>query len=676
MKPIASTMTEVDNLPGEEVEFTISDANKAWVMRSMADLYSNRELACVREYSTNAYDSNKEKALRDGHEIRPIEVTLPTPLNPYFTVQDRGVGMSEQTLKRTYTQFGESTKRDSDDYNGMLGFGSKSAVAYTNTFTVTSVHQGRKTVAVVTRREDAMGGYLLSLKVILSVDTSEEDGVSVQIPVHNSFEFERKALDFYRYWKPGTVLINGREPDWAVGEKIAEGLYLNTHAGTSYVVMGNVPYRIANPNALFPAGMNRISFVAYVEPCDCDFAADTHSQVEFTPSREDLKYSEHTKHHLHKIINDFVDTSVQTAKDEIAKATTHSEAYKTWAKWRRIIGSGQVDDLTFKGDQLVDDFKIGGWRYDISAYRYGTWTMNSWHVGEMENTIIVTNFTPADIASSHKKKAKEWKNIKNITARYILFTPEAKISSPWVPDERVVTWEQMKADVPKAPRKPRANNPVGWGRKAGSFDLISKNGKKVEQDVPASKELYYIMVQDFKKHQELPTVLAEFNLDHEVVLLPANRRDKFLRHYPHAKEVMPMLEGLVEYNGNKLLNKDAKTYLSLDSNERSALAALDDAEVNDPAIKELIRICKIPDDKHLAEYSKHHRLARLLGKAHSFKQHDYRDYWNAPKNRPLSDKYPLVAEYRLYRRQSDETKKHAHIYMNAVYAARKDGKNV
>src|SRR6478735_5428255 len=132
-------------------------------MRSMADLYSNRELAVIREYSTNAYDSNVEKALRDGHDIEPIQVGLPNAMNPYFTVQDYGVGMSEETMREVYLTFGESSKRDSDDYNGMLGFGSKSAVAYTNTFTVTSVKNGRKVVAVITRREDAMGGYLVSL---------------------------------------------------------------------------------------------------------------------------------------------------------------------------------------------------------------------------------------------------------------------------------------------------------------------------------------------------------------------------------------------------------------------------------------------------------------------------------------------------------------------------------
>src|SRR6478672_3693704 len=400
MKPVASTMTEVDNLPGEVVNFSISPANSAWIMRSMADLYSNRELACIREYSTNAYDSNKEKALRDGHDIKPIKVLLPSAMNPTFEVSDSGVGMSEQELKEVYTQFGESTKRDSDDFNGMLGFGSKSAVAYTNTFTVTSVKNGRKVVAVITRREDAMGGYLVSLKIVLNVPTDEDNGVTIQIPVHNWREFEQKAKDFYRFWEPGTVLVNGRAPEWAVGEKIDDNLYYYPSYGQSYVVMGNVPYRIENPDALFPRGMNRISFVAYVPM----------GTVEFTPSREDLKYSEHTKRNLHKIIDDFSAKAKATADAEIKAAKSHAEAFNVYTKWATVIGVQNLEDLTYKGAKVTAEFPIDGMRYSRTESRYNTYHVNSWYLKDMYRTIIVTGF-PAVLAAHHKAKAREWYDI-------------------------------------------------------------------------------------------------------------------------------------------------------------------------------------------------------------------------------------------------------------------------
>lgn len=679
MKPIASTMTEVDHLPGDEVEFTISDANKAWVMRSMADLYSNRELACVREYSTNAYDSNKEKAIRDGHAIRPIRVTLPSALNPYFVVEDEGVGMDETTLCDVYTQFGESTKRDSDDFNGMLGFGSKSAVAYTNTFTITAVKDGHKVVAVVTRREDAMGGYVLTLKVVLRIETTESNGVTVQIPVHNWREFDQKARDFYRFWTPGTVLVNGVEPDWAVGDKIDDNLYYYPNAGTSYVVMGMVPYRITNPDALFPRGMNRISFVAYLDPCDCDLVApdengnNTHAQVEFTPAREDLKYSEHTKHHLHKIIRDFVAKSVETAKTEINGAANHAEAYKAWTRWRKIIGAGQVDDLSFKGDKLVEEFALDAMRYNPNAYRYGTYHVNGWTVNDTNSSLIVTEFDIA-LGSAHKKKVKDWLRMKGMSANYILFTAQ-KLNNPWIDPSRVVSWEKVKAEAPKPPRKTHTGG-VAWGRKAGSFDLVSRLGRKNEQDVPQTKELYYIMTREYNARTDLSTVLVEFGMDHEVVIVPANRKDKFLRFYPHAKPVLAHLKSLVNIDGPSLISADGMEFLSLQANEASRLSKVDEAKVSDPEVKRLARICKKSEGDYLEEYNKQQRLSRIVGLYGQFKQHKFQGYWDR-KAIPVSKRYPLFNSFSTHQGATyTEMNEHVYLYMNACYQARKDGKNV
>ncbi len=663
MKPVASTLTEVDNLPGEEVAFSISPANSAWVMRSMADLYSNRELACVREYSTNAYDSNKEKALRDGHDIKPIEVSLPNAMNPYFTVKDRGVGMSHRELAEVYTQFGESTKRDSDEFNGMLGFGSKSAIAYTNTFTVTSVKNGLKNVGVVTRREDAIGGYLVTLKILVSdMPTSEESGVEIQIPVHNWREFEQKANDFYRFWEPGTVLVNGKEPVWAVGEKIDDGLfyYPNTAGqNISYVVMGNVPYRIINSDALFPRGMNRISFVAYVPL----------GTVEFTPSREDLKYSEHTKNNLRKIISDFVAKSVQTAKDEIAAAATHADAYNTWVKWRRVIGVGQVDDLEFNGDKLVDRFPIVGDRYDTHSYRYGTWAINEWEVAAVSDTFIVTEFG-ITLAAAHKKKVKDWMSATNRSARYIIFTDNKTVASPWVDPSRVVTWEKVKAEAPKAPKKPRVAN-VAWGRKAGSFDLITRTGRKNEQDVPSAKELYYISVKEYNVQRELNQVLDEFDLDHEVVLVPANREAKFLRFYPHAKPILPELKGKVVLDGPSLIAPEGRIFLETDHQQRYILAAMDPNKVDDPAMKVLINIFKKDESFYTKDYSRNFRLANVLGMRDKFKRHGWESRWDS-RGCPLTKPYPLADEFN-WRDTKSKKNQHVYLYMNAVYSARKDG---
>lgn len=659
MKPIASTMTEIDNLPGEEVKFSISTENAAWVMRSMADLYSNRELACVREYSTNAYDANLARALRDGTEVEPIQVTLPSAINPYFTVKDNGIGMSEKELKEVYTMFGESTKRVSDDFNGMLGFGSKSAIAYTNTFTVTAIQNGHKTVAVITRREDAMGGYVVTLKVILTVETKESDGVEVQIPVHNWREFSQKATDFYRFWEPGRVLVNGRQPERAVGEKIDDNLYYYNNSGygnNSYVVMGNVPYRVTNADALFPHGMNKISFVAYVPV----------GTVEFTPSREDLKYSEHTKTNLHKIISDFVEKSVKNAKKEIADAKTHYEAYDAWVKWSNLLGPNQVSSLTFKGEPLVHQFNITGRRYDPQAYRYSTSAVTHYRVSNSRETVFVVNF-PMELSTAHRRKIKEWAAFKGLSPRYYLFTPDTKIDSPWVDPKRVVDWETVKAETPKAARKPRAAS-VPSGRKAGTFDLISVGGRSYEQDVPSTKPLYYIMVKDLRDHSylDIQWMMRTVGITTDVVIMPANRLGKFQRFYPHGINLMDHIRSAVVLDGPSLLDATAKRLLSISHDDTSRLSRLDASKVDDPDIKSLALLLKKGVEFYTEKYEGHKRIARALGM--EFKRHQW-EYYHSRTAEPLSKSYPLVASVG-YSKYDD----HLYFYMNNLYAARKAGK--
>lgn len=661
MRPVQSTTTQIDNLPGEVVNFSISPKNAAWVMRSMADLYSNRELAVIREYSTNARDAMIEA----GDADKPIYVTLPTNLysNPVFIVQDFGVGMSQQELKEVYTQFGESTKRVSDDYNGMLGFGCKSAVAYTNTFSVTSVKNGLKNVAVITRTEDSMGGYVITLKIVISdMPTTEHRGTTVEVPVHNWQEFTRKAKDFYRFWEPGTVLVDGKQPEWYVADKLDEGLYMTPESGTSYVVMGNVCYPIVNANALFPRGMNRISFVAYVD----------NGTVEFTPNREALKYSEHTKKNLHAIIDNFCAKAIDSAKKEIADSKTHWEAYNAWAKWVRVVGRENVPDLYFKGEKLGTHFEIEGQRYDRNLHRYNTDRIRQYAIGDVQSTIFVVDFI-SNLSSAHKSKAREWMGLVGKMSRYVVFTQDKTITSPWVDPSRVVTWEALKAALPKAPPKPRAQS-VSSGRLAGSFDLITKHGRLYEKDVPSAKELYFVTVQEYNSgDKNLETTLGQFNMDHEVVLVPANRLNKFLRFYPHAKPIWPYLESKVNLDGPSLLSADAKVYLDIASADRNRLANMDPSKVDDPKIVDLIRIAKVPEEEYTKDYVRHARLARLLSIYNKFRTYEkVGNHWQR-KATPLSTAYPLLGSWTLDDR---EKRDHAYVYLNAAFAARKSGKIV
>lgn len=124
-------------------KFGISQENQVHILTILRDtLYTNKELAVLREYSANAWDANREA----GRGDEPIEVILPTELEASLIIRDSGPGLSEEEVQTIYTQYGASTKRSDNVAVGMLGIGSKSAFAYNDAFTITSLHGGTKAV--------------------------------------------------------------------------------------------------------------------------------------------------------------------------------------------------------------------------------------------------------------------------------------------------------------------------------------------------------------------------------------------------------------------------------------------------------------------------------------------------------------------------------------------------
>lgn len=644
MIPVKDQIAQVDELPGEEIQFGIGDPR--WVMRTQADLYSDITTAIIREYSTNAYDAN----VMAGNKA-PIQVTLPTMMNPYFTVKDEGVGMDLETFREVYTQFGVSDKRKSSATNGMLGYGSKSGVAYTDTFTVTSIKNGMKIVGVVMRKPD----WSIVLKVVSHSKTDEPNGTEVVIPVHNWQEFQRKAHDFYKFWLPGRVLVDGKAVDHAVGDKIAENFYYSEHWNTSYVVMGNVPYRIANPDALFrDTKINPINFVAYVDNLN---GADGEQAVEFTPSREDLKYTDHTKATLQKVINDFEQQIVATAKSDIDNAKTHSDAYKAWRKWTGTLGRSLFADLTFKGEKFVDRFPVIGQRYNLHYTRNSTHTIKEHHVESMDKTLMVLEFD-LNLSSRHKAMVKEYINLKNLTKSAVIFTKAAKIDSVWVDHSEFVTWDEIVKTVPKPVRQPRSGGTVS-GRLKGSFDYITRNGRKNGQPLPTDGDIYWISVQTEKRYS-VKNILNMLDSDATVIVLGANRIDKFKRENPKVEAFLTFAKSKVVKDTSSLLSDEAKEILNVPSGTRRWIEVLDVSRLDDPYLTDLKDRIK-NEDSLMKRYEANESLARALGMWYDLKRYQP----SVSKGYDITKKYPLLGSLTYYNKPHSEL----YFYLNARYAS-------
>ena len=86
----------------EEVNCTIDAEDMRYVASLLRNNYSNTRLAVVREVSANALDANLEAGSN-----RPIEIKLPTTMNPTFSVRDFGGGLSQDEVFHLYSKYGK-----------------------------------------------------------------------------------------------------------------------------------------------------------------------------------------------------------------------------------------------------------------------------------------------------------------------------------------------------------------------------------------------------------------------------------------------------------------------------------------------------------------------------------------------------------------------------------------
>ena len=152
----------------------------------ISGIYKDKRLAAVREPLFNALDSHIESNKRDV----PIMIHSPTNLEPWFSVQDFGLGMDKEMVTKTFMVLGISTKRENNDVVGAKGIGSKAPWAYTDMFTVTSVHNGIRT---------AYSAYLHKglprIAVLNESETTDCNGVEIKFSVEPSdVDSIRKAL--------------------------------------------------------------------------------------------------------------------------------------------------------------------------------------------------------------------------------------------------------------------------------------------------------------------------------------------------------------------------------------------------------------------------------------------------------------------------------------------------
>jgi hypothetical protein len=353
MKPAASSVLNTGTLGGPSKTMTIMRDAMAHIMSVLTNLYSDARMAVLREYATNALDAHREAGVN-----KPITIVLPTDYKPTLVIEDYGVGMSTDEILNLYSSYGASTKRDTNEQTGMLGLGSKSALAYSPQFTVRSRKGGVETSALIYLNDRGEG----EIKIVDTKATTET-GTRIEVPVipKDIPAFAKAAARLFIFWTPEDVEVKGatqrygiKEKSWTwVTPKIAltdkhlfdsDQYRYRYDPAKVYVVMGGVPYVVDKDRLSDEA---KASYAALpLDHHSVVFIADIGS-VQFVPSREALYYTNTTNATLDSLFSDYVDSIGSFITAKVAAAKDRPEALRTYDSFRKLVPGGAP--VTYKG---------------------------------------------------------------------------------------------------------------------------------------------------------------------------------------------------------------------------------------------------------------------------------------------------------------------------------------
>ena len=315
----------------EQRDVAVGDV--AFILDLFADkIYSDKELAVVRELACNAHDSHVVAGTQDV----PFNVHLPTQLEPWFNLRDYGTGLADDDIANVYGAIGVSTKRDSNEVIGCFGIGSLSPYSMTDSFTVKSYLNG------IVRTYQCMRDDKRVPKVIPlgSAPTDEPNGLEVKLTVNGRVsEFETAAEKVFLFWDGTLPNINNqhvvKKCEWQREAYVFKGddFGLTSSYGDMKAVMGNICYKI-------PQQLDEFNCEGYLK-----FEL---GELEFDTSRESLSITDKTKAALKSKFASVRDRLVDTAIEKIeAEDTPFKKAVlaETLGKGqlRRFIGHNNLD---------------------------------------------------------------------------------------------------------------------------------------------------------------------------------------------------------------------------------------------------------------------------------------------------------------------------------------------
>lgn len=360
-----------------------------------SNLYSHPMTSFLRETVSNAVDSHIEAGVDE-----PIIITR---TKDSLAIRDFGTGISPERFQEIYLNIGSSTKRQSNDYIGSFGIGRFSCLSVSDLANITSFYNGKAYYYVMNKDVDQ-----LHIDLLFEKDTDEHNGVEVKIPLKTWDAKMLKCLSFIEN------LYVDSEIDYDTYDLLRfnkRKIYTHktfkvlSECDTEYteILLGKIPYRV-DYNSLWD--FNDSKHKSWERTLKFVYPMVQIGDVDITPNRESLLYSERTKKVLRKIYDDCIkeltelwDLQCNHEHEDIAEyairlvsfyenvltlddiripmsnGLAYNASYKKYPEWRNIDVNrrkGLVNQLLYKSVEMFGKLSNGTMFQGQRQQRYFT----------------------------------------------------------------------------------------------------------------------------------------------------------------------------------------------------------------------------------------------------------------------------------------------------------------
>ena len=289
-------------------EMTVDNSPEFFEILSSSIYNKSPILAFIRETISNGWDAHIQAGIQT-----PLDITL-TDDEVTFTDYGLGIPTDLSTFQNIYGNYGKGTKRDDVNMIGGFGLGCKSPLAYTQSFYVSSSHNGTNTNYCITKGTKETNGRFAIIKTFEG--KQENSGLSVSVPVKSDdLNTIRTYIKGFVYLSDIPVKLNGELlPTANISFKEAHFTIVDAIQLPTLEFM-NV--RIANVVYPFPVNTEDDEYNSLFRTVKNFFSNNTsHRQnvviqgapekVTIHPSRESLVASSHTLGYLKVLLHTMV----------------------------------------------------------------------------------------------------------------------------------------------------------------------------------------------------------------------------------------------------------------------------------------------------------------------------------------------------------------------------------